>query len=116
MSGLHLAAFAVLTTFLSVPPGQAQELTVWLANGESELIQTRFKAGDTITATCNENCLDLDLYLYDAQGTLIAQATELTIAPTLLAPYDGNFLLEVFMPNCINAEGGTAWVHSKVGP
>ena len=114
MNSLQLAALAALTTFLSVPTAQAQELAFWLANGESELVQTHFKAGETITATCGKHCLDLDLYLYDIQGNLVAQDSELDIAPTLLAPYDGNFLLEVFMPNCTHSEGCTAWVSSEV--
>ena len=116
MNGSDLVALASLTTLVASvsPTVQAQELAFWLANGESELVQTHFTAGETITANCSENCLDLDLFLYDAKGNLIAQDTELDVAPTLLAPYNGNFMLEVFMPNCIHPEGCTAWVSSKV--
>lgn len=114
MNGLRTWQFAFLAVVLSAPMAQAQELAFWLADGESELVQNHFTAGEVITATCNQNCLDLDLFLYDAEGNLIAQDTELDIAPTLLAPYDGNFLLEVFMPSCDAPEGCTAWVSSKV--
>ncbi|NEQ52837.1 MAG: hypothetical protein F6K11_22315 [Leptolyngbya sp. SIO3F4] len=113
MNGQCLVVLASLTAILSVPPVQAQELDFWLAHGESELIQISATAGETITASCNENCLDLDLYLYDAEGNLLAKDSERNIAPTLLAPYDGEFLLEVFMPNCKHPEGCTAWLNSQ---
>ncbi len=114
MNGLHLVAVASMATVLSAPLVHAQELAFWLAHGESELVQSHFTAGEVITATCNDHCLDLDLYLYDADGNLVAEDVELDIAPTLLAPYDGNFLLEVYMPKCVDPEGCTAWVSSKV--
>ena len=96
-----------------MPPVQAQALAFRLAHGESQLIEQRFTGGEKITATCNEHCLDLDLYLYDIDGNLLSKDTELDIAPTLLAPYDDDFLLEVFMHNCTNPEGCTAQVHSQ---
>lgn len=113
MNGSYLVAFASLATLITMPPVQAQILDFRLAHGESELIQKYFIGGETIEATCNEHCLDLDLYLYDIDGNLLSKDTEFDIAPTLSAPYDGDFLLEVFMPNCTHPEGCIAQVNSQ---
>lgn len=94
-------------------PVKAQGVDLHLAHGESELIQQHFTNGETITASCSKHCLDLDLYLYDIDGNLLSQDTDLDIAPTLSAPYDGDFLLEVFMPNCEHPEGCTARIYSQ---
>jgi hypothetical protein len=94
----------------------AQDRSLWLYNGDTTMVDGYFLAGEGVYGACDEDCFDLDLFLYDAvTGDLVAQDVETDAVPYVVAPWDGDFVLEVTMPDCSHADGCAAWVSSDHG-
>jgi len=95
---------------------QAQEVrTTFLASGESEIYEGYFLADEDIFASCDANCEDVDIYLYDAYtGELIASDTLVDAEPIVTAPYEGDYIVETYMVTCY-AEACEAWTDSDYG-
>jgi len=111
-SVLTAAAFATAAIAGTVAEAKAQDRSLWLYDGQSTNVQGYFVSGEAIYATCDGDCYDLDLFLFDSAGRLVAQDVELDSAPVVFAPYEGNFTIEVSMPNCTHSQGCAAWVAS----
>jgi hypothetical protein len=72
-------------------------------------------ADEAVYASCDDDCTDLDLLLYDAgSGELVASDTLVDAVPVVVAPYEGNFVIEVVMASC-SAEPCEAWTTSDAG-
>lgn len=107
-----LSGVAIASTAFFV---KAQSRTAVLASGDSETYEGYFVANEDIYASCDANCQDLDLYLYDAfTGELIASNTLVDANPVVTAPYDGDFLVETAMITC-SASTCQAWTDSDHG-
>ncbi|NER78457.1 MAG: hypothetical protein F6K42_02550 [Leptolyngbya sp. SIO1D8] len=94
---------------------KAQSYTDFLASGDSVTYEGYFLADEDIYGSCDENCEDLDIYLYDAfTGELIESDTLADANPIVTAPYDGDFLVETVMVTCYSSACET-WVDSDYG-
>ncbi|NJK72043.1 MAG: hypothetical protein HC926_01095 [Synechococcaceae cyanobacterium SM2_3_60] len=96
-------------------PAAAQDRSLWLYNGESTTVYGYFLAGEGIYGSCDYDCYDLDLYLYDSTGRLVDSDTLLDSIPIVNAPYTGNFEIQVTMPNCSHSAGCAVEVSSDYG-
>ena len=99
----------------SVPEANAQDRSVWLYNGESTTVEGYFYAGENIYGSCDQDCADLDLFLYNSSGQLVDNDVAVDSVPIVTAPYEGNYTIEVSMPNCTHSAGCEAWVSSDHG-
>ena len=107
LSGIAIASTAILA--------KAQSRTAWLSSGDSETYEGYFVANEDIYASCDSNCADLDIYLYDAfTGELISSNTLVDATPVVTAPYDGDFLVETAMITC-SADVCEVWTDSDHG-
>lgn len=107
LSGLAIAAINV--------PAKADVYTAFLANGESEVYEGYFLADEDIYASCDINCEDLNIYLFDLlTGELIESDTLADANPVVTAPYDGAFIVETEMVFCY-ADICEVWTDSDEG-
>ena len=94
---------------------KAQSRTAFLSSGDSETYEGYFLADEDIYASCDLNCEDLDIYLYDAfTGELIASDTLVDANPVVTAPYDGDVLVETAMITCYT-DACEVWTDSDHG-
>jgi hypothetical protein len=98
-----------------VSPAIAQDRTAWLYDNQTTSMTGYFLAGEDIYAVCDEDCLDIDLFLYDETGTLVDADEALDSYPIVTAPYEGNFTLQVNMPNCTHTSGCAVSISSDYG-
>jgi hypothetical protein len=110
--GTGLAATVVLGT-TSVANAQSREL--WLYDGGSDVVEGYFYANERIYGWCDQDCYDMDLFLYDSNGNLIMEDVALDANPIVYAPYEGVFYIEVTMPNCSHPSGCAVWLDSDAG-
>jgi hypothetical protein len=111
-AALTLGAIAVASSAAIV---HAQSRADWLASGESVTYDGYLLADEGVYAGCDENCADLDLYLYDASsGELVASDTLADPNPVVAAPYEGSFLIEAIMVVC-NADACETTTDSDQG-
>ncbi|MBE7380344.1 MAG: hypothetical protein F6J95_002900 [Leptolyngbya sp. SIO1E4] len=107
LSGVAVAGTASLV--------KAQSRTTFLSSGDSVTYEGYFLADEDVYASCDADCEDLDIYLYDAfTGELIASDTLVDANPIVTAPYDGDFVVEAVMVTCY-AEVCEAWTDSDYG-
>lgn len=112
-----LATTAACTTLAVaglVSPALAQDRTDWLSSGGVTNTSGVFAEGEGIYGTCDSDCTDIDMYLYDGYGNLLEQDIEPDAYPVVIAPYDGEFFIQVTMPSC-NAEACAVEVTSDYG-
>ena len=112
---LATAAFASAALVSMTAEVKAQDRSLWLYNGQSSSVEGYFLQGEYIYGDCDQDCFDLDLFLYDVSGKLVYQDTATDSAPVVVAPYEGSFFVEVSMPNCSHVEGCEVWVSSDHG-
>jgi len=98
-----------------VSPAFAQDRTLWLNDNQETTITGYFLQGEDIYASCDEDCLDLDLYLYTELGVLVDSDEAVDSFPIVTAPYDGTFAVQVTMPSCTHSAGCSATVSSDFG-
>ena len=94
---------------------EAQDRSLWLSNGGAATVEGDFFGGESIYGSCDGDCYDLDLALFDSAGNLVSHDAAGDAAPVVVAPYDGYFYVEVSMPNCSHPSGCEAWVSSDNG-
>lgn len=111
-AGLTIGAIAVVS---SAAIAQAQSRSDWLSSGETISYSGTLLADENVYASCDADCTDLDLYLYDAvTGELVASDTLVDANPVVMAPYSGDFIIDVVMASC-NAGACEAWTDSDAG-
>ncbi|MBD1914552.1 MULTISPECIES: hypothetical protein [Cyanophyceae] len=107
-----LGAIAIATT---ATIAQAQSRADWLSTGETITYEGYLLADEAVFASCDDDCSDLDMFLYDAQsGELVASDTLVDAVPGVVAPYEGNFLIELVMASC-SVEPCATWTESDAG-
>lgn len=75
-----------------------QSRSDWLSSGESVNYEGYLFTDENVYSSCDDHCFDLDLYLYDVvSGDLVASDTLVDADPIVTTPYEGYFLIEVFM-------------------
>ena len=99
----------------AVSPALAQSRTVWLNDNGQTTVTGYFMQGESIYADCDEDCMDLDLYLYNEMGVLVDSDDEYDAFPILTAPYEGTFSVQVTMPSCTHSAGCSASISSDYG-
>lgn len=120
MAILSVKAWAALAcSTLALASGaavvQAQSRTDWLSTGQSASYNGFLYAGETVYATCDSDCTDLDIMLYDASsGQLVDSDTLMDAQPVVVAPYEGDFIIEVVMASC-SIEPCATWTDSEYG-
>lgn len=92
----------------------AQE-AVFLEEGESTSFSAYFLAGEDIFASCDEDCGDVDLYLYTPSGRLVDSDTLDDDFPIVTAPKDGDYRVKVTMFDCDFSLGCVADIDSDEG-
>ncbi len=98
-----------------VSPAMAQDRTVWLQDDEMATMTGYLLEGENIYADCDQDCSDLDLFLYNEADKLVAADDQLDAFPVLTAPYEGTFSVVVAMPACNHISGCEASVRSDYG-
>jgi hypothetical protein len=94
----------------------AQDRTLWLYTGDTTTVDGYFFYGEGIYGDCDADCFDLDLFLYDAvTGELVDQDVEPDAVPYVIAPWEGDFVIEVTMPDCDHPDGCAVWISSDEG-
>ncbi|MEO1592280.1 MAG: hypothetical protein AAFU71_13440 [Cyanobacteria bacterium J06632_22] len=113
----QLATAAVIaTTSTSIANiAHAQDHSVWLHENEETTFTANFLAGENIRGVCDGDCFDLNLFLYDSAGNLVAQDSRLGSAPAVTVPHSGVFTVRASMPNCTHAAGCAAYFQSDYG-
>ncbi|MEL7083045.1 MAG: hypothetical protein AAGM36_00970 [Cyanobacteria bacterium J06597_1] len=109
------AALAAIAFAGVAVEANAQDRSLWLSTGGAETVEGSFFSGETIYGSCDGDCYDLDLALFDSNGNIVSQDTAGDAAPVVVAPYDGYFYVQVSMPNCSHPGGCAAWVSSDNG-
>jgi hypothetical protein len=95
--------------------GQAVSRSDWLSTGEEVTYEGYLLSNEAVYAACDNDCEDIDLYLYDAgSGDLVASDTRLSAVPVVLAPYDGTFFIQLIMVSC-SLEPCETWTGSDLG-
>lgn len=98
-----------------VSPAIAQDRTVWLQDNETTTITGYFLQGEEVYASCDEDCADLNLFLFNEMGAMVAADDAVDAFPVVTAPYDGTFSIEVSMPTCTHGAGCSASISSDFG-
>ena len=94
---------------------QAQSRTDWLSTGQSASYNGYLYAGEAVYATCDGDCTDIDILLFDANnGRLVDSDTLADDQPVVVAPYEGSFVIEVVMARCSVAPCAV-WTDSEYG-
>ncbi|MGB3309518.1 MAG: hypothetical protein WBG32_12085 [Nodosilinea sp.] len=111
-AAVALGAIAVATT---AAIAQAQSRVDWLQDGETITYDGYLLADEAVFAGCDDDCADLDMFLYDAaSGELVASDTLEDAVPVVVAPYEGDFFIEVVMASC-SLEPCETWTDSDAG-
>ncbi len=98
-----------------VSPAFAQDRTIWLNDNAETTVTGYFLEGEDIYASCDEDCSDLDLFLYTEIGVLVDSDDAVDPFPIVTAPYDGTFSVQVTMPACNHTAGCSVSVSSDHG-
>ncbi|MEL6602582.1 MAG: hypothetical protein AAFP20_05075 [Cyanobacteria bacterium J06614_10] len=98
-----------------ISPAFAQDRTIWLRDNETTTITGYFLQGEDVYASCDQDCMDLDLFLYNEMGVLVDSDEAVDSFPIVTAPYEGTFSVQVSMPSCTHAAGCGATVSSDFG-
>ncbi|MGQ9837859.1 MAG: hypothetical protein ACUVRV_07805 [Cyanobacteriota bacterium] len=93
----------------------AQSRNLWLRQGQSTVTSGYFYRGENIWATCDLDCYDVDLVLYDANGQVVATDQLSDDYPIVQAPYEGNFFVKVILFSCTHPSGCAVQVDSDYG-
>ena len=115
LKSLAALAFSAIALTGGAALVQAQSRTDWLSTGQSVSYDGFLYAGETVYATCDSDCSDLDILLYDANsGELVDSYTLMDAQPVVNAPYEGSFVIEVVMASC-SIEPCAVWTDSEYG-
>lgn len=93
----------------------AQSRDLWMYSGGATSVSGYFYEGENIFASCDMDCSDLDIQLYDASGNMVDQDLLPDANPIVTAPYAGNYEVLIIMPACSTSAGCAVWVDSDAG-
>lgn len=118
-----MSRFPLLTTLglalgftcLQMPIAHAQDRSLWLYSGDQITISGYFYAGEEIYGDCDEDCYDLDFFLYNSAGNLVDSDTLDDAYPVVQAPYEGDYTIRIVMHDCSHPEGCAVTVDSDYG-
>lgn len=101
--------------FVSLSSRAADDLTEdyirWMNTGESFSVEAYLFKDESLSGVCSQDCYDIDLTLYDADTKkVVMQDYENTATPSIIAPYEGDFTVEVQMVNCARTGGCRTWI------
>lgn len=115
LKSLAVLALGALAVAGGATLAQAQSRTDWLSNGQSVSYDGVLYAGEAVYATCDGDCTDIDILLYDANnGRLVGSDILPDAQPVVVAPYEGRFVIEVVMASC-RIEPCAVWTESEYG-
>ena len=111
------AIIAGVTMFIGVQAeeAKAQSRALWLQDGEVTTVSGYFYAGESIYGECDQDCFDLDLFLYDANGALVAEDSLPDYFPVVTAPYEGYYTVDVYVYDCSHRSGCAVALESDYG-
>ncbi|MGD1897265.1 MAG: hypothetical protein ACFB16_09990 [Phormidesmis sp.] len=112
---IAVCAIASIQLISTANTAVAQDRSIWLTNNSSATIRGYFLRGEDIFARCDEDCSDIDLFLYDDRGTLVDSDDAVDAFPIVTAPNDGMFVIEITMPACSHRTGCAAGISSDFG-
>lgn len=112
---LSTLACASVAFIGAVSPAIAQDRTAWLRDNETTTMTGYLLQGEDLYAICDEDCSDLDLYLYNEMGVMVDADDEVDSFPIVTAPYEGTFVVEVAMPSCNHGAGCSVSLSSDHG-
>lgn len=106
------ALFVVAGAF---SPAMAQEHSSWIEDNETKKITGYLLQGESVSGLCDEDCSDLDLFLYNEMGVMVDSDDGIDANPIVTAPYEGTFVVEVAVPSCSHWAGCAVSVRSDQG-
>ena len=102
---------ALMNSVVSAKDDLTEDFTRWMNTGESFRAEAYLFEDEPIAGVCSNDCYDIDLTLYDiSTKKVVAKDHGASNTPTVNAPYEGNFVLEVEMENCARSGGCRTWV------
>lgn len=105
----------VVGSAMQIEEAIAQDRSLWLTDDSQATLQGYFLQNEDIFAFCDEDCHDIDLFLYNRQGTLIDSDDATDAFPVVTAPYDGKFSVKVTVPDCSHSLGCAVSISSDFG-
>ncbi|MFK8186716.1 MAG: hypothetical protein AB8B99_25350 [Phormidesmis sp.] len=111
MSGVS-AVFMISGAFI---PAMAQEHSSWIEDNETKKITGYLLQGESVSGLCDEDCSDLDLFLYNEMGVMVDSDDGIDANPIVTAPYEGTFVVEVAVPSCTHWAGCAVSIRSDQG-
>ena len=118
-TGIRAAmAFGVSAAFLLsgfVSPAMAQEHSSWIEDNETKKITGYLLQGESVSGLCDEDCSNMDLFLYNEMGVMVDSDRNADANPIVTAPYEGTFVVEVSVPSCEHWAGCAVSIRSDQG-
>lgn len=108
------ASAALLATGL-LRPALAQEHSSWIEDNEKKTITGYLLQGESVSGLCDEDCSNLDLFLYNEMGVMVDSDDGINANPIVTAPYEGTFVVEVSVPSCEHWAGCAVSIRSDNG-
>ena len=106
-AALSTVAFVSVAALGTVNPVAAQDRTELLSTDESTMMTGYLYEGESVYAICDEDCSDIDLYLYNEDGSVAYDdygnaVSDITTDafPSITAPYEGTYQIEAYMSSC----------------
>lgn len=100
-------AFVSVAALGAINPAAAQDRTELLSTDESSMMTGYLYEGESVYAICDEDCSDIDLYLYDEDGSAVYDEDGNAVSdiatdafPVVTAPYEGTYTIEAYMSAC----------------
>lgn len=111
VSGLSLAVMMASSLNSAI----AQEHSSWIEDNETKRITGYLLQGESVSGLCDEDCADLDLFLFNEEGVMVDSDDGIDTSPIVTAPYEGTFVVEVSVPSCSHWAGCEVSVRSDQG-
>ncbi len=106
-AALSTIAFVSVAALGTTNPAAAQDRTGLLSTDESSMMTGYLYEGESVYAICDEDCSDINLYLYNEDGSAVYDEygnAVLDVAtdafPVVTAPYEGTYRIEAYMSAC----------------
>ena len=106
-SALSTAAFISVAALGTINPAAAQDRIEILSTDESAMMTGYLYEGESVYAICDQDCSDIDLYLYNEDGSPAYDIYGNAVSdiatdafPVVTAPYEGTFMIEAYMSSC----------------
>ncbi|MEM6448679.1 MAG: hypothetical protein AAF703_00020 [Cyanobacteria bacterium P01_D01_bin.105] len=99
----------------ALSPVLAQEHSSWIEDNETKKVTGYLLQGESVSGLCDEDCSDLDLFLYNEMGVMVDSDDGADANPIVTAPYEGTFVVEVAVPSCTHWAGCAVSIRSDQG-